>query len=195
VVSHAAPEARGRFSPFRIIALAALLAANGAGAAELVPWAGGEKPALDLDALDGDGVSLADYAGRAVLVHFFATWCEPCVAEMAALERLAGRAEPLVVLAVDVGEVDARVRRFFAGRPVSFPVLMDRDRTATRAWEVVALPTSFVLDADHAVAFFAEGDVAWDDPAADAALGGLLPPPAAVRQRINEGEVEDDEPA
>ncbi len=50
-----------------------------------------------------------------MLVHFFATWCEPCVREMASLQKLADSAtgKPFVLIAVDVGEVEVRVRRLF----------------------------------------------------------------------------------
>ena len=95
----------------------------------------------------GERISLAAHGERVVLVHFFATWCEPCRAEMAALQRLAHRfaQRPFAILAVDVGEVDSRVRRFFESVPVTFPILLDRDKAVTKAWQVSTLPTTFVL--------------------------------------------------
>jgi thiol-disulfide isomerase/thioredoxin len=164
------------------------LAGAGPAAAELERWSGAAKPGFVLDALDAPRASLDAHVGDVVVVHFFATWCAPCVEEMAALERLAARRrdEPFGILAVDVGEVDARVRGFLAERPVSFPVLLDRDRRVTRAWGVWALPTSFVVDAAGDVALFAERDVPWDDPAVQLALDDLIessPGVAPAQQR------------
>ncbi|MGO4816110.1 TlpA disulfide reductase family protein, partial [Cupriavidus sp. 2MCAB6] len=79
----------------------------------------------------------------------------------------------LTILAVDVGEVDARVRTFFRERPVSFPILLDRDRSAMKAWHVEGLPTSFVLDRDLSPAFKAEEPLDWTGPAVIPALTRL----------------------
>jgi peroxiredoxin len=148
--------------------------------AELAPWQGGAKPRLELDSLDHGRISLDDHRGRAVVVHFFATWCEPCVEELGSLERLAARrhGKDLTILAVDVGEVDARVRSFFRKHPVSFPVLLDRDRRAIKAWEVMALPTSFVLDPDLSPVLLVEGDIDWDQRTVDIALDEAIKCPA-----------------
>src|SRR5690606_30748730 len=78
-------------------------------------WSGAEKPSFILDDLHGQHRDLKASAGKVVLVHFFATWCEPCIREMASLQKLAESTtgKPFVLIAVDVGEVEARVRRFF----------------------------------------------------------------------------------
>lgn len=135
-------------------------------------------PALALPSLAGGRQDLAALQGRPVLVHFFATWCEPCREEMAGLARLAARRKdrPFALLAVDVGEVELRVRRFFDANPVPFPVLLDEDRAAMKAWKVVALPSSFVLDADGTLRLSAVGPVDWDDPAADRLIDALSDP-------------------
>jgi hypothetical protein len=52
----------------------------------------------------------------------------------------------VTIVGVDVREVDGRVQRFFAGQPVSFPILLDRDRSVSKAWQVSILPTT--LDGD-----------------------------------------------
>lgn len=138
-----------------------------------------------LPVLDGPPMALQAARGKVVLVHVFATWCEPCREELPALSRLAVRHPDTVrVLAIDVGEVDARVRRFFERLPVSFPVLLDRDRAMVRAWGVSALPTTIVLDGDLHLRYRAVGDVAWDAPEVDRLIASLAgtPPPALSPQ-------------
>jgi len=87
-------------------------------------------------------------------------------------ERHAGR--PLAIVAVNVAEVKPRVERFFAANPVSFPVLLDTDRAVARAWQVEALPTTIILDAQSVPVLIAEGDVDWGRPDIDAKIKELL---------------------
>lgn len=181
VLAWTAPACRGetiRF-PWLLAASLASIALGGAARASDIPPLpiGGMAPALSLLSLDHGRQELAALRGRTVLVHFFATWCEPCRAEMAGLARLAGRLKerPFALLAVDVGEVPARVRRFLDAAPVPFPVLLDEDRAALKAWKVVGLPSSFVLDASQTLRLYAGGPVDWDDPDAMRLLDSLMP--------------------
>jgi peroxiredoxin len=152
----------------------ALVAPSGGGAraAELAASVEGAKPLFSLDALAGGCIGLAEQTDRVVLVHFFATWCEPCRAEISGLQRLAERftQRRLTILAVDVGEVDPRVRRFFDALPVSFPILLDRDKAVAKAWQVSTLPTTFVLDRTLVPRLVVEGDFDWDRPDTDRKL-------------------------
>jgi peroxiredoxin len=122
------------------------------------------KPPFALTDIAGAKHALVDYAGRPVLVHFFATWCEPCRPEMQSLERLAAREGPgrFGIVAISIDEPEGRVRRFFEKVPVSFPVLLDRDRMVARSWGVDMLPTTFVLDADLRPRLLVESDLEWD---------------------------------
>ena len=141
-------------------------------AAELQPVATTRQLTFTLPDVAGAAVVLESARGRAVLVHFFATWCEPCREELPALERLALRARGAVnVLAIAVAEPDRRVQKFLETTPVDFPVLLDRDRAVAKAWHVVSLPTSFVLDADLNAKFVVESDYAWDAVDADTLAG------------------------
>jgi peroxiredoxin len=121
------------------------------------------RPDFALPALDGAKYVLNQQAGGVVLVHFFATWCEPCREELSSLTQLLERqaGKRISVLAVNVAEVPARVRRFLDAAPVSFPVLLDAERAVTKAWGVSILPTTFVLDRALVARLFVEGDVDW----------------------------------
>lgn len=134
---------------------------------EFAPWRPDRLPDLSLSTLDGHRASLDDHAGRLRLVHFFATWCEPCRPELASLETLRQRVSDraLINLAVDVGEPADRVRRFFDTLPVGFPILLDADKAAMRAWGVEVLPTTFVVDRDGCPLWRVDGDLDWAAPA------------------------------
>lgn len=135
-------------------------------AAELEVWRPDAVPRLDLPTLDGRAAALSAEAGKLVIVHFFATWCEPCRDELRSLERLAktldGRS--FRILAVDVGEPADRVRRFLDRNKISlrFPVLIDFDKQSMRAWNVEMLPTSYVLDRELCPLWKVAGALEWD---------------------------------
>ena len=126
-------------------------------------WNGGAQPTFNLPDTSGANFALNAARGQIVLVHFFATWCEPCREELPALNRLSARANGKVnVIAISVAEVDLRVRQFIESTPVEFPVLLDRDRAVAKAWNVSTLPTTFVLDSELRPQRVVETDFAWD---------------------------------
>lgn len=132
--------------------------------AEFSVWSGNPKPSFTLDDLAMKPVGLADSGADLTVVHFFATWCEPCRDELPALNRLVARADParLRVLSISVAEVDVRVRNFVEKLPVNFPVLLDRDRSVAKSWNVTALPTTFILDRTLTPKLYVERDYDWD---------------------------------
>jgi peroxiredoxin len=165
--------------------LAVVISLRATAADEPAPWKQAlitSIPLFTLPDASGTDVPLADQRGRIVLVHFFATWCEPCREELPALNRLSARAGSNVkVIAISVAEADLRVRRFIETMPVNFPVLLDRERAVAKAWNVTTLPTTFVLDANLRPRFVVETDFAWDTFDA-AKVSGDLKNTAATNQ-------------
>jgi thiol-disulfide isomerase/thioredoxin len=134
------------------------------------------RPSFTLPSLDGPDHELVRHRGRVVLVHFFATWCEPCRAEMASLRQLQSRLadRPLAIVPISVAEADGSVRRFFAGDAPAFDILLDRDRAVARAWNIQMLPSTVILDRSLKPRLIAEGDVDWGRPDVMNVLADLL---------------------
>ena len=160
---------------FLVVLLGTVLG-TGAMAAELRPWTGGATPRLALEDLQGRVHDLAAYRGKVVLVNFWATWCEPCRAEMPSMERLreslAG--QPFEVLGVNMAEPLSRIEKFTAMVPVGFTLLRDRDGTTAKAWRARVLPASFLVDRDGRIRYYVYGEVDWSSAAVRAKVGELL---------------------
>ena len=155
-----------------IVAVVSLAAAAG----ELKPWTGGPTPPLVLKDVSGKEHRLDDYRGKVVVINFWATWCEPCREEMPSLNRLKAQMAdtPFAILAVDMGEGEARVRTFLDKTPVAFPVLLDRDSAVSKAWKVRVLPTTLILDPDARIRYTAIGELDWSAPDIERRLRALL---------------------
>jgi len=148
-----------------MLACAGALAGSAAADTEtrLLPWKDGATPPLALADLSGRPRGLAQYRGKVVVVNFWATWCEPCRDEMPSLQRLGRQmaAEPFAILAVNYGESDARVADFAKRFGLDFPVLLDPNQDAPRAWRVRVLPASFVVDRGGRVRYRVIGEIDW----------------------------------
>lgn len=120
-------------------------------------------PALELPTLDGTPWLLSAQRGRVVALNFWASWCEPCRAEMPSLELLAQRHEShgLVVLAVNHKESVAAIRRFSERESLTLPLLRDAEGAAARAFGVTIFPTTVLIGRDGRVAFSVVGEADW----------------------------------
>ena len=148
------------------LAVAAALALPGiARAAHVVkPWpAGRPTPPLALTDLDDKAWSLAGLKGRPVLLNFWATWCEPCRAEMPSLELLATRHERagLAVLAVNYKEAPPAIKHFLELLPFSLPILLDRDGDAASNWTPRVFPTTVLIGRDGVPRQSVIGELDW----------------------------------
>ena len=153
-------------------------AATGAqGMGQLAAWPAGQAtPALQAQTLAGAPRSLNDYAGQPLIVNFWATYCAPCRLEMpqfnTLLERF--RLQGLQVLAVNHGEMPARVEKFLHTLPFAGDVLLDRSQTQLKAWGGFALPSSFVVDGQGRVRWWHMGEIDWLHPDQQAKLRHTL---------------------
>lgn len=142
---------------------------------EVRPWVGATPP-LRLDDLDGRPLDLAAWRGKVVLINFWASWCEPCRAEMPSLGQLARRREVdgLAVVAVNFKESALTVRRFLERTPLAFPIMLDRDGTAARDWQVRIFPSTMLIDRNGRARGVVLGEMDWESDAAGALLRPLL---------------------
>ena len=125
------------------VALSSLLLSS-ASAEEL----SGSAPAFSLQSRTGDTVALQDLEVQVVMVDFWATWCGPCREEMPHLEALYQRYSSLgfTLLGVNVEEDSSGADEFLSETPVSFPILFDPQNHVSELYDVVAMPSTVLID-------------------------------------------------
>jgi cytochrome c biogenesis protein CcmG/thiol:disulfide interchange protein DsbE len=115
---------------------------------------GPAAPAFSLAVLgqSAQKISLSDYAGKPVIVNFFASWCEPCQKETPLLARFY-RAEhaKVAIVGLDENDVLGSAMSFTRKEGVGYPVGFDPEVVAASAYGVAGLPQTFFLDARHRI--------------------------------------------
>ncbi len=108
----------------------------------------GPAPNFTLKDAVGGAVSLSDLQGRVVMINFWASWCGPCRQEMPLLEAIYQKYEPLgfTLLGVNVEENSSDGQAWLAERPVSFPVLYDPANGVSKLYDVIAMPSTVLID-------------------------------------------------
>jgi len=138
---------------------------------------GDRAPEFRVLALDGKAVSLSSYRGKVVMVHFWATWCPPCVEELPTLERLyrasIGKDLEILAVSVDEGGADA-VGQFMRKNRFALPVLLNPDQSVARQYGTFKFPETYIVDRDGIVRRKIIGAADWMSPAAQEIIQAMV---------------------
>jgi thiol-disulfide isomerase/thioredoxin len=107
-------------------------------------------PPLEIRTLDGAKVVRLDELRGPALIDLWATWCVPCLRTMPFYAKLA-KDTGLRVIAISVDVSGAPVKEWIAQHPAPFEWLRDPDGVAAERLGVIAMPTSFLIDAQGRV--------------------------------------------
>ena len=109
---------------------------------------GEAAPDFELASLNGESIKLSQFKGQPVLLTFSASWCPDCRLEAPLLQDLHESRPELVVLLVDLKETPDVARGFADEFGFTFPVLLDRDGSISKLYQILAIPTGLFIDSD-----------------------------------------------
>ena len=118
-------------------------------------------PAWTLPDLDGKSHQLADFAGKVVVLDFWGTWCGPCRQELPIYQKMFERYRDKGVVFYGVNwertmpgqDPKPAVRDYLTKNGLTFPVVLDHERTAQTAYDIEAFPTVFLIDKTGKIRF------------------------------------------
>ena len=118
-------------------------------------------PPFTLLALTGNTVRLADLRGKVVVLNFWATWCEPCKAEMPDLQALYQQHEShgLRVLAINLDESQKDIQSWVHDLSLTFDVLLDEWQQVAVLYQLRGQPSTYVISPSGVVTYIAYGPV------------------------------------
>jgi thiol-disulfide isomerase/thioredoxin len=172
-----APGRRG--GTVRALRLLAVLAFAG-----LLPWAGrggdalagratpGEVPIggilkdAKLDGLNGPARRLSEYRGRPLLINVWASWCGPCMEEMASLERLAWQDDrmPFAMIGISTDDDRDRAQAVLARTHATLRHYIDHELQMENMLGASSIPLTVLVDAHGKVIDRIYGARPWDSP-------------------------------
>jgi thiol-disulfide isomerase/thioredoxin len=99
---------------------------------------------------DESTLALSDYRGKVVVVDFWASWCVPCRRSFPWLIEMQEKygQEGLVVIGVNMDADAADAESFLRDYPVNFRIVKDPDGVLAREYDVIAMPSSYVIGRD-----------------------------------------------
>ena len=118
------------------------------------PQVGGKTPGFITSTLEGKRIALKDYwekqGKKAIILSFFATWCQPCKEDLKYLQTVQDRhgSQGLLVLGVLTKDSakESEVKVFLQKLGVTLPVLMDQDGIIGKRYGLIGLPCNFMID-------------------------------------------------
>jgi thiol-disulfide isomerase/thioredoxin len=121
-----------------------------------------------LRGLNGPNRKLSEFRRRPLIINVWASWCEPCRAEMASLERLAWRdpSAGFAVIGVSTDDDIRAARAFLLSSNATISQFIDKDLTLENMLGASKLPLTVLVDADGRVLDKIFGARVWDSPEA-----------------------------
>jgi len=107
---------------------------------------GSQLPAINEILISGETVRSEAFRGKPLLIHFWATWCPVCKAEVDNIERLSKRYE-VVTFAVRSGS-DEEIKAYLQKRGLHYRVINDQEGNWAARFNVKGFPTTFIYDSN-----------------------------------------------
>ena len=116
---------------------------------------GRPAPGFEMPGLDGGSVSLADHRGHTVVLNFWATWCAPCRLEAPALESASEdyRGRGVRFIGINYRDDAAAARAYEGEFGITYPSAYDPGGTLAFDYELIGLPTTFVIGPDGRIEY------------------------------------------
>ncbi|WP_255507901.1 peroxiredoxin [Lysinibacillus sp. BW-2-10] len=110
-------------------------------------------PEFTLSDMNGDPINLSDLRGKIVILNFWATWCPPCRAEMPHMQSFyeKNKDNGVEIIAVNLTALDEgkqAVEKFVNEYGLTFPVVLDENGSVGKLYEILTIPTSYIIDAE-----------------------------------------------
>lgn len=140
-----------------LLILFALTVSVATGASALT--VGAAAPPLTLPTASGETVELAKLGRKVVYVDFWASWCGPCKRSFPWMNEMLSkyREQGLEIVAVNVDKKREDAEKFLSVSPARFTVVYDPSGATPTAWEVQAMPTSYLIDSNGAIVLVEHG--------------------------------------
>jgi cytochrome c biogenesis protein CcmG/thiol:disulfide interchange protein DsbE len=114
----------------------------------------------------GGRVAMKNFRGRVLVVNFWASWCEPCVAETPSLNEFQSvlRQSGVVVLGISIDRDERAYQAFLRRFDVDFETARDPDQEISSQYGTFQIPESYVIDKHGVVAAKIISNRNWMDP-------------------------------
>jgi thiol-disulfide isomerase/thioredoxin len=117
-----------------------------------IDMVGKQAPAASFIAFDGHHATLADYAGKPIVVNFWSSTCAPCITEMPAFEKVHQQfGDRVAFVGIDTVDGETPARALAARTGVTYDLGFDPDGAIAKSFGVINLPTTILIAADGQV--------------------------------------------
>ncbi|WP_144512080.1 thiol-disulfide oxidoreductase ResA [Bacillus sp. FJAT-22090] len=122
---------------------------------------GDKAPNFALVDMEGEKHQLSDYKGQGVFLNFWGTWCKPCEREFPLIDKQYQefKDQGLQILAVNVGESDFALQKFIDRKGLTFPVLIDNNKSVLDAYNINPLPTTLLINQEGKIEKIITGEM------------------------------------
>ncbi len=137
---------------------------------------GQPAPDLSLKDLSGNEVSIASFKGKTVLLNFWATWCPYCRKERAELNTLHNEYKDrgLVIVSISIDRSLEKLKLYMNEMPAEFIVLSDTKGSSAGSYEIMGLPTSYMIDSEGIVRHKYTGYKKWTGSSSKKIINDLV---------------------